>query len=254
VRTLLLLAALAVSLDAQTTARDYLNEGVNAFKNGDYSVAVDRFKAAIALDPNFDVAHLYLATAYVQQYIPGVETVENRMNATAALDEYSTVLQKDPANLLATISVASLYYNLKDFANAKEWNRKVLTLDPNNKEAYYTLGVIPWTEFIGPDREARLHEQMKPEDPPPLNDAAEREALRTRYWQSLTEGIEDEKRAIAIDPEYPNAMAYMNLLIRYRADLDDSKEQAQADVKEADSWVEKALQAQKRKAGAPNDK
>jgi hypothetical protein len=49
-------------------------------------------------------------------------------------------------------------------------------------------------------------------------------------------------------------MAYMNLLIRYRADLDDSKEQAEADTKEADSWVDKALDAQKRRAGAPNDK
>jgi hypothetical protein len=40
----------------------------------------------------------------------------------------------------------------------------------------------------------------------------------------------------------------MNLLIRYRADLDDSKEQAQADIKEADGWVEKALASQKKRA------
>ena len=53
-------------------------------------------------------------------------------------------------------------------------------------------------------------------------------------------------------------MAYMNLLIRYRADMDDTKEQAAADVKEADSWVEKALATQKikaqRKAENPNAK
>ena len=253
-RTLLLLAVFVAGLHAQTSARDYLNLGVNAFKTGNYSLAVDSFKAAIALDPNFDMARLYLATAYVQQYIPGTETPENRKYADAAMDEFSTVLQKDPTNLLATESMASLYYNVKDFAKALEWNRKVLSLDPNNKEAYYTLGVIPWTEFIGADREARQHEQMKPEDPAPLIDAAERATLRARYWQSLTEGIENEKRAIAIDPDYANAMAYMNLLIRYRADLDDSKEQAQADTKEADGWVEKALDAQKRRAGAPNDK
>jgi len=254
VRTLLLLAALVSGLRAQTSARDYLNLGVNAFKTGNYPVAVEHFKAAIALDPNFDVARLYLATAYVQQFIPGTETPENRKYADAAVDEFSTVLQKDPRNLLATQSMASLYYNLKDFRNAEEWNRKVLSLDPNNKEAYYTLGVIPWTEFIGADREARQHEQMRPEDPAPLNNAYEREALKAKYWQPLTEGIENEKRALAIDPEYENAMAYLNLLIRYRADLDDSKEQAQADVREADDWVMKALQAQKRKAAMPNNK
>ena len=35
-------------------------------------------------------------------------------------------------------------------------------------------------------------------------------------------------------------MAYMNLLIRYRADLDDTKEQYDADVKQADDWVQKS--------------
>jgi hypothetical protein len=53
---------------------------------------------------------------------------------------------------------------------------------------------------------------------------------------------------LQIDPEYENAMSYMNLLIRYRADLQDSKEQYQADSKEADNWMQKALDTQKLKA------
>lgn len=52
----------------------------------------------------------------------------------------------------------------------------MIALDPQNKEAYYTLGVISWTQFIGPDREARQHAQMKPEDPAPLKDESERAA------------------------------------------------------------------------------
>jgi hypothetical protein len=124
----------------------------------------------------------------------------------------------------------------------------VVALDSKNKEAYYTLGVIPWTQFIGPDREARNNAKMRPEDPPPLKDAKERAALKDKYWASLSEGIENEKKALEADPNYENAMAYMNLLIRYRADLDDSKEQAAADVKEADNWVEKALATQKANA------
>jgi tetratricopeptide (TPR) repeat protein len=254
VRTLLLLAAFVASLHAQNTAREYLNEGVSAFKSGNYSEAADRFKAAVALDPTFHVARLYLATAYVQQYMPGNETPENLQYAAAAMGEFSTVLQDEPNNLLATQYMASLYYRMKDFPNAEVWNKKVIVLDPDNKEAYYTLGVIPWTEFIGPDREARQRAQMKPEDPGPLKDLGEREALKARYWLSLTAGIESEKKALAIDPEYANAMAYMNLLIRYRSDLDDSKEQAQADFKEADSWMKKVLETQKRKAAIPNDK
>lgn len=235
-------------------ARDNLNSGVNAFKSGNYSEAADHFKTAIALDPDFRVARLYLATAYVQQYIPGTETAENKKYATAAMDEFQTVLKDEPNNLLAVQSMASLYYNMKDFAKAKEWNRKVVALDPKNKEAYYTLGVIAWTEFLPPDREARNNEKMKPEDPAPLKDAKEREALKEKYWQSLTDGIGFEKKALEVDPEYVNALSYMNLLVRYRADLEDNKETAAADVKEADGWMEKALATQKavaaRKAAA----
>jgi tetratricopeptide (TPR) repeat protein len=255
---LVLAAAVVASGCGKLQARDNLNQGVNAFKSGNYAEAADHFKLAISLDPTFEVARLYLATAYVQQYIPGTETAENKKYATAAMDEFQTVLKNDPKNLLATESMASLYYNMKDFKQAEDWNKKVVALDSSNKAAFYTLGVIAWTEFLPADREARINEKMKPEDPAPLKDAKERAALKEKYWQSLTDGIENEKKALAVDPMYNDAMAYMNLLIRYRADLDDTKEQGQADWKEADDWVEKALVAQKanaaKKAANPNAK
>ncbi len=99
---------------------------------------------------------------------------------------------------------------------------------------------------------------MTPEGPGPLKDPKEKEELKEKYWQRLTDGIEDEKKALAVDPEYENAMSYMNLLIRYRADLDDTKEQYQADSKEADNWIEKSLETTKikaeRKAANPSAK
>ena len=242
-------------------ARDNLNQGVNAFRAGNYAEAADHFKTAIALDPTFDVARLYLATAYVQQYIPGTETADNKKYATAAMDEFQTVLKSNPdekSKLLATESVANLFYQMKDFPKAEEWNKKVTELDPKNKEAYYTLGVIPWTQFIARDREARLNAKMRIEEPGPLKDPKERAELKEKYWNSLTQGIEYEKKALAVDPEYENAMAYMNLLIRYRADLDDTKDQYQADSKEADNWMQKSLETTKikadRKAANPNAK
>jgi hypothetical protein len=64
----------------------------------------------------------------------------------------------------------------------------------------------------------------------------------------LTDGIEYEKKALEIDPEYEEAMSYRQLLIRYRADLEDTKDQYAADIKEADVWMNKALETQKAKA------
>jgi len=57
---LVLAATLLASGCAQLKARDNLNQGVNAFKSGNYSEAADHFKTAISLDPSFEVARLYL--------------------------------------------------------------------------------------------------------------------------------------------------------------------------------------------------
>jgi hypothetical protein len=81
---------------------------------------------------------------------------------------------------------------------------------------------------------------MKPEDPAPLKNAINRTALKARYWQQFTGGTDDELHALAIDPEYLNAMAYLNLLLRHRADL-----------AEADAWMQKALEAQKKATAVP---
>jgi tetratricopeptide (TPR) repeat protein len=254
-------AAVASAGCNKLKARDNLNQGVVAFKAGNYAQAADHFKSAIDEDPSLPAARVYLATAYVQQYVPGTDTPENKKYADAAMKEFQTVLSSNPDpqyKLLATQSIANLYYQQKDFENATLWNRKVVQLDPKNKEAYYTLGVIAWTNFLVPDREARAQMGMKPEDPCPLKDAKARDELKAKYWQPLTDGIEDEKKALQIDPEYENAMSYMNLLLRYRADLDDNKEQCQTDTKDADNWMQKALETQKtkaaRKAANPNAK
>jgi tetratricopeptide (TPR) repeat protein len=245
-------------------ARDNLNKGVNAFKSGQYTAAADSFKQAIDLDPDLPSARLYLATAYMTQYVPGSESPENKRNADAALKEFETALNSnldDKQKLLAMQSLANLYYNMRDYPKSIEWYKKVIAADPKNKEAYYTLGVIAWSQFVPSWKEARSAQGIKPEDPGPLKDTKPAKAkkgepaptdlkadLKAKYWQTLTDGIEDEKKALEIDPQYENAMSYMNLLIRYRADLQDTKEQYVADAKEADGYMQKALETMKAKA------
>jgi hypothetical protein len=64
----------------------------------------------------------------------------------------------------------------------------------------------------------------------------------------LNEGIKNLDRALEIDKEYDDAMAYENLLIRERADLLDTPEEYKKDIEIADNWVQKALQTKKIKA------
>ncbi len=229
-------------------ARDNLNRGVQAYKSTQYTQAVERFETAVQLDPTFTPARLYLAMAYYMQYIPGAESPENQQMADRALDQFQKVLQQDEKNDVATKSIASLYYNQKKWDQAEEWYKKGLKLNPNDKESYYTLGVIAWSKWYPVYGTARAKLSMKPEDPGPIKDKKVKEELKTQYLPLVNEGIQNLQKALDIDKEYDDAMAYMNLLIREKADLDDTPEQYQKDIEVANNWVQKTLETKKIKA------
>jgi tetratricopeptide (TPR) repeat protein len=168
--------------------------------------------------------------------------------ANAARDQFEKVLQQDPKNALAIASIASLYFQEKKLAEAKQWNEKLISVDPKNKEAYYTLGVIAWTEAFQPRMEARAKMGMRPEDPGPLKDKKVRAELAAKDGPIVDEGIKDLDKALQLDPEYDDAMAYENLLYREKADLEDSPEAYKKDTETADNWVQKSLETRKIKA------
>ena len=90
---------------------------------------------------------------------------------------------------------------------------------------------------------------MKPEDPGPLRDAQARQDLKAAYGAMIDEGLRNLEKAISLDPEYDDAMAYMNLLVRERADMDETQAEYQNDIKIADDWVQKS-QHQETQGGA----
>jgi tetratricopeptide (TPR) repeat protein len=236
-------------------SRDLLNKGVQAYKNAKYQDAIENFKQAIQLDPNNPNARLYLATAYMTQWIPGAESPENKQLADAAKAEFLNVLSKDPKDKIALASLASLSYNqagalqgdekIKKLDEARDWNLKLIEADPKNKEAYYSIGVIAWSKWYPALGKARAELGMKPEDPGPIKDKKVKEELKAKYGAVVDEGIQNLQKALDVDKEYDDAMAYMNLLIREKADLAESPEEYKKDIEVADNWVQKALDTKK---------
>src|SRR6202041_1314557 len=213
-------------------SRDHLNQGVNAFKNAKYADAVENFQEAIALDPTNPNAQLYLATAYMSQWIPGADSPPNKEMAAKAKDGFIKVLSQDQNNTTALASLASINYNeasslspdkkAEKLDEAAGWYKKLIEADPKNKEAYYSLGVIVWAKWYPALMTARAELRMKPEDPGPIKDKKVKEELKAKYSAMVDDGIANLQKALDIDKEYDDAMAYMNLLIRERADLLDS--------------------------------
>jgi tetratricopeptide (TPR) repeat protein len=256
-------AALSLSLFSagcrKLEARDNLNKGVQAFKGAKYAEAVEFFKTAIELDPEYPTARLYLATAYMSQYIPGAESPENLAYAKSAMENFELVLETDPTNATAVESIASLFFlrqqgaaKLEDkialLGDAEKWYKRLTEVEPTRKEAWYSLGVIAWAKWYPAWMEARNKAGMKPEAPGPLKDKKLREELSGKYLEMVNTGIKNLEKALEIDPEYDDAMAYMNLLLRERADLAEQTAAYDADIEAADNWMQKALETRKIKA------
>jgi tetratricopeptide (TPR) repeat protein len=246
-----LLGAAAVILSTagcdKLRARDQLNKGVASFKNLRYEQATEHFKKAVELDPALQNAKLYLAAAYFAQYIPGVESPDNVQNAKLAIDQYNAVLQKDPNNINSIKGIAILDLQMKKFDEAKQYYRKAIEVDPNDPEAYYSVGVIDWTQAFQPRTEARNKLGLRPEEP--LKDKKLCAKLREDSSQVIQEGMDNLNKAIQLRPDYDDAMVYLNLLYREKADREcDTPEQAAADTKTANDLSDKVLEVRKVRA------
>ena len=258
----LLLLVVSVSGCNKLKARDLLNKGVAAFKNGQYDAAIEDFKQAKELDPTLMNARLYLATAYASQYIPGAPSEANTRLGTQAVNEFKDVLSIDPNNLSAVDGVGSIIFQMagqpydpKKFEESKTYHEKHIELKPNDPEPYYWVGVIDWTLAFRANNEARaeynknnIKKQVKDTDPLP---ASIRGDYTAKYGPMVEEGITDLQKAIQLRPDYDDAMAYLNLLYRRKADMVESADERASLLKQADDLVDKVKEIKQKRAEQP---
>jgi hypothetical protein len=98
------------------------------------------------------------------------------------------------------------------------------------------------SESRGRARSSRL----KPEDAGPISDRGIRLDLKLRYSPVIEDGIANLNKALEIDPLYAEAMAYLDLLIRERANIRDSPEEYRSDIEEGEHWAQRARAARQK--------
>lgn len=236
----------SVPLAAQASYREELSLGVKAYKQARYEDAIRHFRNATVLAPQQEQGHLYLATAYAQEYVPGLDSPDNVQLAQTAISEFEKVLAVNPRSKNSLKGIAFLYLNMKKLEDAKSFYRKAVDLDANDPETYYSIGVIDWTETY--TRSTRLREKLKTQPDQTVIEAAECWDLREANQAAVKEGIEMMVRAMELRPNYDDAMAYMNLLYRQKADIDCSDAGARdSDLQSAQDWADQSLNARKAK-------
>ncbi len=214
-------------------ARNNLNKGVKAFTERKYDEAAQFFEEAVKLDPDFETARMYLATAYTSQFVPGSTDPKNEEMAQKGIATFKQIVEnaKDPANpnKNAMLSIAALYYQLRKYPESREWCGKLLKIDPQNAEVHYRIAVIDFDDvFEKTGVQGENVEYMKPDE-------------KTRALQDIEEGLASLDKALAIRPAYFDAMEYQNLLLREKAKFEKDETARTELIRRADLMAQRAL-------------
>ncbi|MEE8200994.1 MAG: tetratricopeptide repeat protein [Candidatus Acidoferrales bacterium] len=250
-----LLALLFLAGCNKLKARDELHKGVRAYKAGQLEAAIVHFQRAIDLDPDSITARLYLATAYAVQFVPRNPSEENLRVARTAISAFEKALEQDPDNTNALTYIASLYLGMggalasEDWEEAKElyekskeFRRRLIRVAPKNPEHYYSIAVIDWAMAHRMNSQMRANLNQQADEPLP---ARQRRQLREQNEELVEEGIEMIEAALKVNPSYVDAIAYLNLLYRQKADIVDTPEEREHYLQLADDAFERQKRLRK---------
>lgn len=244
-----ILLASSTLAHAQGTALEWMNKGVPAFKDARYAEAADDFEQATLLDPTNKLAFLYLGTSYATQVVPNLATPDNRALADKGIAAFEQVLKLDPANLIALQQEAAIYRNTHRPQQAKALEERVIVIDPTNADAHYTIGVLDWVEAYDNAIEKLTADGLTDNGNGNLKMSPSTcHGLQAANQPLVDDGITHLQRAVELKLNYADAMQYLNLLYRRRADLHCGKPvEAKNDLAMADEWVHKAIIARKQR-------
>jgi tetratricopeptide (TPR) repeat protein len=123
--------------------------------------------------------------------------------------------------------LAGYYARQGEFAKSMDALQRRADMEPNNPEAWHTLG-------------ARYSEE-----------ALKNTSLsRAEAQDMVMKGIEAEDRALAINPDYFEALAFKNILLRQQANYETNPARQQQLLSEADTIRARASELQKKQGGA----
>jgi tetratricopeptide (TPR) repeat protein len=250
----LIAATSGCTLVNRVRAKNALNEGASAYRQGNFAEAEQKFRYAYDLDPSQKNAPLFIARAVQQQYKPGVQTPENVQKGQAAIDAYQAILDRDPTNEDAYKAIVFLYGQMRNEDKVREMltQRASLNSIPAEKrsEALTILASKQWqcaydiTE-LKENKETQTQttgEQVKVavKYKKPAN-----QADFDRARQCVTEGLKLAEQAVSLDANNPNSWSYRANLLREAAKLAEMEGNAEAKA-DYDKQYEQALETHRR--------
>jgi len=204
----------------RVVAKDKLNQGAILYNQGRSKEAQQFFRDALSWDDKSAVGNLFLGATLVKDY-KDASGAEREKLANEALDVYKKALELVGSNCKnrdnAISYIASIHQDLNKMDEWREWilKRGEGTCATKDIQAttFYTVAVNYWDcsfqqtkRYAEPGAKDPFHYRNM-DYPAALPDKQKAEACSTK-------GLEYIEKALAIDPEYVDALFYKSLLYR----------------------------------------
>jgi hypothetical protein len=248
-----LLAAIVVStggcsLVNRVRAKNALNEGARAYRDGRFADAEARFRYSYELDPTQKNAPLFIARAVQQQYKPGVQAPENLAVGEKAIAAYQDILNNDPSNEDAYRAIVFLYGQMKrdEMVNKLLMQRASSGPSPQSRaEALVILASKQWqcSYDITEQKENKTTEN-KPDRILVHYKKPANQADFDKANNCATEGLKLAEQAVALDSNNANTWTQKANLLREKAKLAEMA----GDTKAKEDFDNQAAQARETQA------
>lgn len=187
--------------------------GVIAQRRGDHKQAVERFRQAIALEPDYGPSRLLLGVS--------LRALGKNRQALHELERATTLMPKEPQ---AHLQLAGAYEAADDWIGAIRELQKLVALVPDEPEYSYRLGRA-WTKLSG-----WSYQQIARIDP---NSARLQQALGQEYaiQEKFDLALEAYRRAGRCDPNLPEIHLAEAVILLELKRFDEALEQIDLEQK-----------------------
>lgn len=243
-------------------ARAELKKGNSYYQQEQYSKAMDRYQKGLELDPDATFAWRSLGLSALALYRPGDEDPKNKQYATTAIDAFEKYLAEYPDDEKVEDYLMATYVNAEKYQEALAFIDRRLQEKPEAAAKLQTSRINILTKADRLEEAFKMVSNLQGDEK-----AKALYSIGTMAWdkayhdpgqldyesknQLIDMGIDAEKQALAVKPDYVEAMIYYSLLLREKAKVETDGTKRLEYQAEADTWLKKALELRKKKAAQP---
>jgi len=108
---------------------------------GDRKTALDLFKTAVKIAPDYPISHFYLGRLYFlmqknEEAIAELLMFKEKMRLLPRMDKVTKQMYLDGLYYLSEV-----YFTLKRYEDARKETEEIIRLDPRQQNAYYNMGI-----------------------------------------------------------------------------------------------------------------